>query len=358
MAKVCVLADAESIHTKKWVEYFVQLGHDVHLISMRDTQYMYPSSVHLYIIKPPLRSKLSYFLLIPKVRNIIKKIQPDILHSYYASSYGMLGMLCNFHPYIVSAWGSDIYEFPKSSFLNRSLLSKILNSAEVVCSTSKDMASEIKKYYDGEIVLTPFGVDTNKFKCITPIFSKEYVTIGINKGLEKIYGINYLIEAFAQLYNDWKQDKLRLMIVGDGSERKNLEFLCKDKGIESKVTFVGRVENDEIPRYLNNMDIVCFPSLSESFGVAAVEAGACCRPVIASKVGGLKEVIVDEHSGYLVDKENSEVIKEKIEFILANKNKAVEIGENARNYINKNYSWQSNTEIMRKLYSRYIKSDI
>lgn len=358
MGKLCILADAESIHTKKWVEYFAQLGNDVHLISMRDTQYIYPSNVYLHTIKPPLSSKLSYFLLISKVKKIIKKIQPDIVHSYYASSYGMLGMACNFHPYIISAWGSDIYEFPKSSLFNRILLNKILNSAEVVCSTSKDMASEMKKYYCGEIILTPFGVDIHKFNCITPIFSKKYITIGIAKGLEKIYGINYLIQAFAQLCNEWTEDEIRLMIVGDGSERKNLEFLCRDKGIESKVTFVGRVENDEIPKYLNDMDIVCFPSLSESFGVAAVEAGACCRPVIASKVGGLKEVIVDQYNGYLVEKESSEAIKEKIKFILKNRDKAVHIGINARYHVEKNYSWQSNVEIMRRVYDRYMKNDI
>lgn len=356
MAKICILADAESIHTKKWVEYFANLNNDVHLISMRDTKYKYPANVHLYIIKPPLNSKISYFLLIPKVKKIIKNIKPDILHSFYASSYGMLGMACKMHPYIVSAWGSDIYEFPKSSSLNKWLLKRILNSCDAVCSTSKDMAREIKNYYSRDIVLTPFGVDTDKFKCITPIFTKKYTTIGIAKGLEKIYGINYLIDAFTNLCKEWNEDDLRLMIVGDGSERENLEKLCRDNKIQSQVNFVGRVSNNEVPKYLNNMDIVCFPSLSESFGVAAIEAGACKRPVVASNVGGLKEVIIDNSTGYLVGAQNSEDIKEKIKFILQNKNKAIEVGNNARCHVEENYSWKNNASIMKKLYKRYINT--
>ncbi|PRR75453.1 glycosyltransferase [Clostridium thermopalmarium] len=354
MTRICILGDADSIHTKKWIDYFSELNYEIHLISLRDTKYKYANNVSLYVLNPPFSSKLSYFLLIPKVKKLVKKINPDILHSFYASSYGMLGMACRHKSYIVSAWGSDIYEFPKSNIFNKVLLEKILKSARVVCSTSKDMAREIEKYYEGEIILTPFGVDIEKFKCTTPILANNYITIGITKGLEKIYGINYLIEAFSELSKEWIKDNIRLLIVGDGSEKENLKLLCKDKGIESKVTFTGRVRNEEIPHYLNQMDIVCFPSLSESFGVAAVEAGSCKRPVLASNVGGLKEVIIEGYNGYLVEKENSKMIKEKLKFMLSNKNNLLVLGENARKHVEENYNWKNNAKIMIEVYSRYI----
>lgn len=354
MSKICILGDADSIHTKKWVDYFSALNHEIFLISLRDTNYKYKDNVNLYVLKPPFASKLSYFLLIPKVKKLVKSINPNILHSFYASSYGMLGMACHHDIFIISAWGSDIYEFPKGGKLNEKLLRKILNSSKVVCSTSKDMALEIKKYYSGEIVITPFGVDIDKFTCTTPILSNPYITIGITKSLEKIYGINYLIEAFAELCREDLGENLRLLIVGDGSERENLMSLCKEKGIESKVVFTGRVKNDEIPKYLNEMDIVCFPSLSESFGVAAVEAGACKRPVLASNVGGLKEVVIDGYNGYLVEKEDSEAIKEKLKFMILNKNMLSSLGENGRTYVEKNYNWISNAEKMNQIYMRYI----
>lgn len=350
--RICILADGDSTHTQKWVEYFVKVGYKVHLISMRNAKIQYPQNVKTYVVKPISGSKLSYFLLISRIKKIVKKIKPDILHSFYASSYGMLGMMCNFHPYIISAWGSDIYEFPNKNLLNRFLLKRILNSGEVICSTSKDMKREIKKFYNDEVVLTPFGVDTKRFKSSTPILQKEYITIGITKNLEKIYGINYLIEAFAQLCNERKQD-LKLLIVGDGTERENLQKLCKDKGILSNVSFTGRVENKDIPKYINEMDLLCFPSLSESFGVAAVEAQACGRPVVASKVGGLKEIIINDYNGYLIEPENVEDIKEKINLMLSDRKKMIEFSINARESIKKNYDWYENAKVMSDLYEKY-----
>lgn len=352
--RICILADADSIHTRKWVEYFLKLNYEVHLVSMRNAKFKYSDEVKIYLIQPIVNSKLSYFLLISKVKNIVNKIKPDILHSFYASSYGMLGMMCDFHPYVISAWGSDIYEFPNKSFLNKLLLKKILNSGEAICSTSNDMAVEIKNYYNGKVVLTPFGVDTERFKMDTPILQKEYITIGITKNLEKIYGINYLIEAFAQICS--KEEDLRLLIVGDGKEKQNLQQLCKEKGIVNKVSFVGRVANNDIPKYINQMDIVCFPSLSESFGVAAVEAQACGRPVIATRVGGLKEIVIDNYNGYLIEPGNIEDIKEKIMFMIKDKKKMKEFSKNAREYVQKNYNWYDNAKIMSDLYENILNN--
>lgn len=354
--RLCILGDGESIHTRKWVNFFSKLDYKICLISMRDTDYQYGENVEFNYVKPPFNNKLSYFLLINKVKDIIMKFKPDLLHSHYATSYGLLGKMSSFKPFVISAWGSDIYEFPNQSSLNKWLLINILKSADAICSTSKDMAEEIKKYYNKDILITPFGVDLEVFKCSVPLLNKDYITIGITKNLEKVYGINYLIEAFYELCKERKSDDLRLLIVGDGSERENLEKLCIERELLDKVTFTGNVDNNEIPKFINSMDIVCIPSLSESFGVAGVEAGACGRPVIASKVGGLKEVIVHGYNGYLVEPGSVEDIKEKLILILENKDKLLEMGKNSRDYMKEKYDWNENASIVKSLYEKLIES--
>lgn len=354
MIKLCFLADADTIHTIKWVDYFSEKGYDISLISMRDTKYKYPKNVKLYVVEPPFKNKLSYLMLIGKIKKLINEIKPDILHSHYATSYGLLGMASGFHPFAISAWGSDIYEFPNLNKFNKILLKRILNSADAVCSTSYAMAEEMKKYYEKDIAITPFGVDTNKFSCTIPVLSKEFITIGIAKNLHKVYGVEYLVRAFADLCDEWKADELRLLIVGDGSEKESLEQLSKELGISSKVQFTGNVDNDKVPEYLNKMDIVCIPSINESFGVAAVEAAACSRPVIASNIGGLKEIVLDEFNGYLVEVQNSKDIKDKILNLLKDKNKLIEFSQNTREFILEKYDWESNAKIMEELYFRMI----
>ncbi|MCY6483574.1 glycosyltransferase [Clostridium aestuarii] len=358
MVKLCVLADADSIHTRKWIDYFSELNYEIHLISMRKTHYRYSDNVKIYILKPPFNNKLSYFLLINKVKNIINKVKPDILHGHYATSYGMLGKMSGFHPFIVSAWGSDIYEFPNRNKLNEKMLKSILNSADAVCSTSNNMSLEMKKYYDGDIIITPFGVDLSKFKQTDSILNKDYITIGVAKNLKPIYGINYLIEAFSEVKNELKHLKFRLLIIGDGSERTKLEKLCEEKGVSSIVEFTGNIDNDKIPEYINLMDIVCIPSLSESFGVAAVEACACGRPVIASNVGGLKEIVINGYNGYLVKAADVNDIKEKIKLILSDRDKLIEFSNNARLFVEDNYNWSNNREIMKKLYDKFTNNKL
>ncbi|MBU3175000.1 glycosyltransferase [Clostridium estertheticum] len=358
MVKICFLADAQSIHTRKWAQYFSGIYNEIHIISMRKTDYVYESNVYVHVLRSISKNKLSYFLLIKDIRNLVKEINPDILHSHYATSYGLYGRMCNFHPFIISVWGSDVYEFPKGNIAKELLLKYILKGADQVCSTSYNMAEETRKYYNKDIIITPFGVDIEKFKCYTPILSSSNITIGVIKGLEKIYGIEYLIEGFSKVIHEYKGSKeLKLLIVGDGTQRIKLESLVNELGINSNVTFTGKIDNDKVPEYINMMDIVCLPSLSESFGVSAVEACACGRPILATNVGGLKEIIFENYNGFIIKQKSSEDIKLKIIKIIGNEVQMMKFSKNARKLVLEKYSWINNAKIMDNLYKKLVNID-
>jgi len=103
------------------------------------------------------------------------------------------------------------------------------------------------------------------------------------------------VEIFARVLK--KDVKARLVMVGDGSERTNAEHRARCLGIYDKCTFVGK--QPRIVDYLSACDVLLLPSEQESFGLAALEAMACEVPVIASRVGGLPEVVTDGETGYL-----------------------------------------------------------
>lgn len=354
MAKICFLADADSIHTRKWVDHFSKSDNEIYLISMRDTDYVYKENVKVIVVKPPFKNKLAYFMLLFKIRKIVKYIKPDILHSHYATSYGLYGRISSYHPFIISVWGSDVYEFPKSSSVNAKLLRFILKGTDAVCSTSCDMANETRKYYNKDnITITPFGVDIDRFSAKVPVLSNEYITIGVVKNLHKIYGIKYLIQAFSDLLKDTRK-KLRLMIVGDGPEKASLEKLCEELSISRYVEFVGSIDNTNVPDYINKMDIVCIPSLSESFGVSAVEACACGRPVVCTNVGGLKEIVFDDYNGYMVNPEDSYALKDKLKLLIEDEKKLRKFSSNAVKIANQKYDWKKNAVIMDKLYEKIL----
>ena len=122
--------------------------------------------------------------------------------------------------------------------------------------------------------------------------------------------------------------KTRLVMVGDGSERTNAEHRARCLGIHEQCSFVGK--QPRIVDYLSASDVLLLPSEQESFGLAALEAMACEVPVIASRVGGIPEVVTDGETGFLSEVGDVEKMAEDASRLLANENLRSEMGRRAR----------------------------
>ncbi|OFI05791.1 D-inositol 3-phosphate glycosyltransferase [Clostridium acetireducens DSM 10703] len=359
--KICYLADANSTHTKKWCGFFKKKGYDIHVISLNDGQ-IEGVTVHSFnkdldkIRKGSSFSKISYIKYFKHIKNIIGKIKPDILHAHYATSYGLLGALSGFHPYVLSVWGSDVFDFPKEGFLQTLMIKYNLSKADVILSTSKVMAKETKNYTNKEIVVTPFGVDIDKFK---PKFKKNSneIIIGTVKTLEAKYGIEYLVRAFKKAKEKCPNKNIKLEIAGKGSQKEYLKDLCKELNIDDDVKFLGFLNADEVIESFNRFDIAVFPSTldSESFGVAAVEAQACGTPVIVSNVGGLPEATNPGVSSLLVDKEDVHSLSKAIIKLIGNEKLRCNMGVNGREFVEENFNIKDNFNKVDDIYKSLIK---
>lgn len=357
--KICYLADSNSIHTQKWVKYFVEKGYKISLISF--SPHKIEGSKNYFIKLPfpkaisPAGSnflKLQYFLSIPKIKKLVKMIKPDILHSHWATSYGIVGSFINYHPYIVSVWGSDIYDFPYKSLFHKILTKRVLKSADKICSTSIVMSKEIAKFTNKQIVITPFGVDIKKFRPNNAIKKDDYITIGTIKALEEKYGIEYLIRAFAILKTKLPNTKIKLEIYGNGSKKEYLEKFTTNLGLTNHVKFYGHISHDIVPKKFNYFDIAVFPSIyeSESFGVAVIEAQACGVPVVVSNIGGLPEVVKNGETGIIVPPKDVNALSNALIDLIKDKQKRIKFGNEARKFILSNYDWSENAKIMGKIY--------
>jgi glycosyltransferase involved in cell wall biosynthesis len=294
-------------------------------------------------------TKLMYLMKVPLVRREIRLFKPDIVHAHFASSYGLLGSLSNFHPLILSVWGTDVFEFPEISPLHRALLRFNLSKADRVLSTSCIMARQTSKFTRKPIEVTPFGVDIRQLRPRKREM-RSGVTIGTVKALERQYGIDYLLRAFTILSQRNPLLTLNLLIVGGGSQRGPLESLAGRLGVKEKVTFTGNVPHGEIERWHNMIDISVFPSLSESFGVAAVEASACGNPVVASDVGGLPEVVEHGVTGFIVPPRDPYNTANAIEKLVLDSSLRAHMGSAGRDRIERLFNWDDNIRQMVEIY--------
>ena len=364
--KILFLSDGSSVHTKRWINSTVENGHVVHLFSLAPVNAAdYPAHDFTFTDFALQKragglSKLKYLKVLPELKKVVKQFNPDILHAHFATSYGLLGSLCGFHPFILSVWGSDVFDFPQKSFLHKAVLKHNLKSADKILSTSNVMAVETKKYTDKEIEVTPFGINTDLFKPekvsrkdSTP-FSEDDVVVGTIKWLESKYGIEYLIRAFYAVSSKHPELPLKLLIVGDGSERTNLENLVSELGLDGKVYFTGRADYSKVPYLHKVIDVYVALSVldSESFGVAIVEAESCGKPVVVSDVGGLPEVVENSVTGFVVERKNAEAAAEKLEKLVIDPELRKSMGNAGRERVLKLYDWNENVAQMMRIYDK------
>ena len=366
--KILLLSNPNSIHTIKWAKSLAEKNMELYIFGLGtlsvDDYEIYKNITVITLNQSINRnegsfSKLKYLHALPIVKKIIKEFQPDIVHSHYASSYGFLGALSGFHPFILSVWGSDVFSFPNKSFMHKALLKFNLKKANQILSTSNVMAFETKKYTDKEIIVTPFGIDIEHFKPtkVESLFHKDTIVVGTVKTLEEKCGIEYLIRAFKIVYDRHKELPLRLLIVGGGSLQIKLEQLTKELNIENQTIFTGTVPHADVSIYHNMLTVFATLSIvdSESFGVAVIEASSCAKPVVVSNVGGLPEVVENGVTGLIVPVKNIPLTADAIERLIIDQNLRDKIGDAGRKRVKNLYNWKNNVAQMINIYKAILK---
>lgn len=362
--KIALIGPASSIHLKRWFHGLCARGHEVALISQhRDNTLECPATGSIHYL--PHDGMKGYFLNAPALRKLLVVLQPDIVNAHYASGYGMLASLVRFRPTVLSVWGSDVYEFPHKRYpLNLWLIRWILKRSDQIASTSQAMAAQVKRISPQirHIAVTPFGVDTDRFSPDVGARNHSHITIGTLKTLERVYGIDILIRAFARLWHDDEiatnevRRKLRLILVG-GSERASLTALAKELGIESCTTFVGSIPHSEAPHWLNLFDVYVAASRSESFGVAVIEASSCGVPVIVSDRGGLPEVVEADVTGLIAPAEDPDAFARCMKALVLDDSLRRQMGNAGRQRVVRMYSWETCIEQMISYYQTTIDAN-
>lgn len=366
--KVLLLSKADSAHTIKWAKGLASRDIQVGIFSLNPCpNEIYAEYPNITVFDYTLRfsraspfKKLNYFKALPFIRKVINEFSPDLVHAHYISSYGLLGALINFKPYVVSVWGADIYDYPNSNFLAKQLTKFTLKRASQVLSTSHVMATETSKYTNKKIEVTPFGIDLLKFKPFPiheKIFTKDDFVIGTVKTLEEKYGIDILVLAFSKLKKEFPNLPLKLLLVGEGRQHDYLVSLSKEVGIFKDVKFIGKVSPDEVPYYINNLDIYAAFSVQngESFGVAIIEASACEKPVVVSNVGGLPEVVNDKTTGIIVEARDVNAAYLGLKELLIDEKKREKMGKAGRVRVKHLYDFENNLSQMISIYRNLIK---
>ncbi len=356
--KICFVGDATSIHMQRWVRWFSNRGHEVHLISDKPKE-IKGIRIHLLTTKS---GRLAFFLKSFQTRKIIKKIKPEILHAHYVFGYGTFGSFANYHPFIVSAWGSDILIEIKESYFKKKAIKYAIKRADKVhieTNMVKDIIIDLGGH-EAKHVISPFGVDINKFSpdnldggIREKLGLEDYHVVVSTRNLQQIYDIQTLIKAIPIVLREISN--IKFLIVGSGEQENYLKELAKNLKVADAVRFVGRISPDDLPKYLAISDIYVSTSLSDTISVSLLEAMSCGLPPIVSDIDGNRDVIKDGENGFFFPANNPEKLAEKVVYLMKSDVIRKNFGEKNRKIIIENYDWDKCMETIETEYKRLVE---
>ena len=302
------------------------------------------------------------------IKKLIRDFKPHILHAHTATPDGYVGLLLRKKfgiPIVVNLHGSDINVYPHRDYLTFRLTGKVIAGANKIIAVSKALksaAERIARPQSGiEVVYT--GCDLERFsfneddrvtlreKLGIPSDSPVLIFVG---HILKAKGIFELLEAF--LIARQKHGNLHLIVVGDGEDSFTLKQKAEAAQLSKWIHFLGARSHDEIPGWLSAADILVLPSWYEGLPNVVVEAMACKRPVIATRVGGIPEAVEDGKSGILIEKGDVEALANAISLLVSEPAKRVTMGLIGRRIVEQKFTWEKNAERTIAVYEEVLRN--
>jgi len=306
-----------------------------------------------------------------KIYKIIREVKPDIIHTHTAKA-GALGRMAGiiyrwrvkgggcilvhtFHGHVFSGYFGKI----KTIFfiwIERFLAlftDRIITVSEAL---KKELVEKYKIASETKFSVIELGFELDELFKLPLRENIENINIGIVGRLVSVKNHRMLFNVLSTLHPPPFTQTFRLIIIGDGEMRIKLEKYAEELGIRDMVEFKGWVK--DLCKIYEGLDIVALTSLNEGTPVSLIEAMAAGRPVIATNVGGVKDIVKDGVSGYLVESGNVEEFSKRLVELIEDSEKRKVFGLNGRKMVQERFTKERLIKDTEKLYNNILKSRV
>ncbi len=321
-------------------------GHHVHFISYKQPARLdfFTGNIffhEVYVSHYPLFDFPPYeTALTSRLVDVVKFEKLDVLHVHYAIPHASAAVMAKhilategIHiPIVTTLHGTDITLVGKDKSFEP-VVTYSINQSNGVTAVSDSLKQDTYEHFrvTRDIAVIPNFIDFERFSKQAKEHFKKAVAPGGEKILihtsnfRKVKRVEDVVRVFGKV-----REKLnvKLLLVGDGPERQNIEQLCRDLDLCDGISFLGK--QDAVEEVLSIGDLFLMPSETESFGLAALEAMACEVPVVASNAGGIPELIINDKTGYMCEVGDVDGMAEKAIYILSDDTRLKQFKQNSR----------------------------
>jgi len=321
-----------------WFEHMDHENFDMSVCTLRN-----PDPAGSYLEEKGVKvSYLGYGKLSPAnilgIARLIDSEKADVvhLHGYSAANFGRIASWLKNVPNIVHEHA--VLQVQPHQYVADRVLSKLTDLAVAVSGNVRDFMIESRSVAEGRIRVIGNGIQLERYSGLNGSvrdgkrheigLSDDVKIVGTVTRLREEKGNEYLIRAVPAILE--KEKRFVLLVVGDGPLRNKLEGLVRDLGVEPYVKFLGF--RKDVPELLSIFDIQVIPSLTEGFPLCMAEAMAAGNAVVATEVGGMKEIGRDGKTVLFVSPRSPDELAEKVTYLLANDDAAKAMSANAVEY--------------------------
>jgi glycosyltransferase involved in cell wall biosynthesis len=302
---IAYIADPNSIHVQRWIGEFLRRGHKVTLLVPRgqSIELEYPAQLAVKRYRPQTDWRSSQVGLIGtgfSVRQVIRRIRPDVVHVHHLTVNGFRAWMSGFHPYVVTVWGNDVLVEPRRSRKSRILARLVLRAADLVTGISGHVVSAAVGLgaRPGRARVIHFGIDVERFSPgPDPAELRERLdlvgrrVVFSPRLIKPLYRHDVIVDALARLPEDVAL--LMTRYAAAPSEVAAVERRAAELGVGARVRVVPAIPHAEMPDYYRLADAVVTVPESDSGPVTLVEALGVGRPVVCSDLPPVREWMAD-----------------------------------------------------------------
>lgn len=289
---------------------------------------------------------------------LVRKIKPQICHAIMESYAGVaLALVKYFYPRakrILTLQSGDLDDRKKQSQWQIRVFWQIIHrSPHLITAISNFLAERAKRLgvLEKNIIITPNGVDLAEVPEKIEAITNRVICVA-RLSWEK--GIDYLLKAWPEVLA--KTNQTKLVLVGEGNKRAEIEELIRKLNIADSVELKGNLSHRQTLLEIKKSEVFICPSLAEGLGIVFIEAQACGVAAIGTRVGGIPDIIIDGQTGLLVEPKDSSAIAKALIQLLTDKESARKLAERASLSVKK-FAWPNIMEQINNIYQNINKAN-
>jgi glycosyltransferase involved in cell wall biosynthesis len=367
--RILYFSDNISGHNHRFLTKLTATGHDVFFLNLSsgvaDEGWLPEKVIHIdnetTFTQGSTPDSIKAF--VQEFRSMISRVHPDLIHAGPVQSCGYITALSKFRPFVVMSWGSDLLVDSHQGAQWEHATREALQYADGFvcdCDTVRDAASHYRDFTDGAIAQFPWGIEPGTFSPSGPLptakempFGPDTIRLICTRSWEPIYGMDVLMEAFLHAYSVEK--RLRLLLLGDGSERQVIQKFINRHSLADVVLTPGRLPESDMPDWFRSASAYLSCAKSDGTSVSLLQAMAIGLPVLVTNIPANREWVTEGQNGWLAA--NADDFADKI--IALSQLSSVRreaISRTNRRIVAARADWNKNFPRLLHLYERLVRT--